>query len=834
MSKKYLCVHGHFYQPPRENPWLETVERQESASPFHDWNDRIHYECYLPNAMSRIFDDNGKILNIVNNYSKISFNFGPTLLSWLETERPETYQQILAADQESLKQNKGSGNAIAQVYSHMIMPLANRRDKVTQVKWGVEDFKFRFNRSPDSIWLAETACNEETIEVLAEEGIKYILLAPQQAESVRNLGQKEWHDVTGEKINPKVPYRCFLKSNPEKFIDIFFYDGPISRAIGFENILSHSQRFLERLEKAVDPKRKEPQLIHVATDGETYGHHKAYGDRVLAYLLADLAPKKGYTIVNYSQFLALHPPDKEVRLVEGDNGEGTSWSCAHGVKRWKEHCGCRGDGPSEWTQHWRKPLREALDWLRDELITLFEKEGGKYFKNVWDARNEYIHVILNRSKSSIEAFINEHANRPLEKEEINFCLRLMEMQRHAMLMYTSCGWFFSELSGIETVQILTYAARAIQLAELISGISVEDQFSSLLQKAKSNIPDLGDGKKIYQNIVKPHLVYLTNVVSYYATFSILKDFTDEEKKNFFCFALDVTDQRTETVGGVTLNFGRTKVHSKITWSEDDYIFAAVQFGPYDFRSYVNVFASREDYEKMEKDLFEGLQTLHVLELIKKVEAFFGKEHYSLKSLPLEWRTEIISNASKDIIENIHTIYEKLYEENMRVNEIYNSVRVPIPEELGYISELTLRRRLQETVQELAKHQFDPKKSKSVEPILNMAAKMGLDLNKKKLCQYLSEELAIRARILLNQTNEVTVTEAFNILLLAEKVGVDLDKSVAQDYLFLLLRKWQDFPDAIERTSHELIDHVYQLAADIGFNLKEFDKKELKKLLTPIG
>ncbi len=498
-----LCIHGHFYQPPRENPWTEEIEKQESAAPYHDWNERIFRECYLPNTKAKLLDDHGKLVRTINNFEKISFNIGPTLFSWLETKHPKTYQAIVKADQTSRSAHKGHGNAVAQVYNHMIMPLANRRDQITQVKWGIQEFKHRFGRDPEGIWLPETACNEETLEVLIEEGIRFTILSPYQAEAVRNLNHTAWHDVSSGTIDPRVPYRFFLKRNSKKLIDLFFYDGHIAKDVAFGSLAFEATYFADRLETAKMKGHVHHQLIHVATDGETFGHHKAYGERALAYLLEAEAPKRGLHLVNYGEFLEENHPAFAVRLKQGETGEGTSWSCVHGVKRWKEHCGCRGGGLLEWTQHWRKPLRESLDWLRDELVETFESCGSRYLKDIWSARNDYVKIILDRSEKMRWEFFEQHAAKQLAKEEVAVSLKLLEMQKYAMLMYTSCGWFFTEISGIETVQILQYAARAIQLAHEVTQKSLEEEFLRRLAEAKSNVAEFKNGRGVWEKLVKP-------------------------------------------------------------------------------------------------------------------------------------------------------------------------------------------------------------------------------------------------------------------------------------------------------------------------------------------
>ncbi|MEO0458048.1 MAG: glycoside hydrolase, partial [Cyanobacteria bacterium P01_A01_bin.114] len=352
----FVCIHGHFYQPPRENPYLESVERQPSAAPFHDWNERILYECYRPNAFARILSDQGEVLHIVNNYEYLSFNIGPTLMSWLERHDIETYRRILDADRKSCDRNNGHGNAIAQVYNHIIMPLANQRDKITQARWGIADFRRRFGRDPEGIWLAETAVDYDTLRVLIQEGIKFTIMAPSQVQRCRPLssehdyGDHDWNEVGGGQIDPTRPYRCFVPGLPdgENYIDIFFYDGPISGDMGFSDVLSSSQHFAGRVGQAIRGEHDRAQLISVATDGETFGHHRGGAEKALAYALHQEFAKWGWQVTNYAHYLSLFPPTWEAQLKPV-----TAWSCAHGVDRWQDDCGCGGGGV--WHQQWRKP-----------------------------------------------------------------------------------------------------------------------------------------------------------------------------------------------------------------------------------------------------------------------------------------------------------------------------------------------------------------------------------------------------------------------------------------------------------------------------------------------
>ncbi|MFQ3663415.1 MAG: DUF3536 domain-containing protein, partial [Chloroflexaceae bacterium] len=500
MAERYICIHGHFYQPPRENPWLEAIEQQDSAYPYHDWNERINAECYEQNAASRILDDQGQIVKIVNNYSRISFNFGPTLLSWLAEKAPAVYEGILAADEESARLF-GRGSAMAQCYNHIIMPLASRRDKITQVLWGIRDFEYRFGRLPDGMWLPETAVDLETLEIMAEHGIRFTILEPHQVNYMRRLGDTVWTDVRGGRIDPTRPYLVQLPN--QRSIAVFIYDGPVSRAVAFERLLVNGATFAARIAGIFNEYRPWPQIANIATDGETYGHHHRHGDMALAYALQHIEERGLAKLTNYASYLMRHPPTHEVQIVER-----TAWSCVHGVGRWSTDCGCNTGSNPGWRQHWREPLRAALDWLRDTLAPRFELQGRRLFKDPWEARNDYIEVILDRSDEVVNRFLTRHGRGPLDSGQCIAALKLMELQRQLLLMYTSCGWFFDDLAGIETVQVIRYAGRAVQLARELFGEDLEGPFLERLARARSNNPAIGDGRAIYDRCVRPAVVDL--------------------------------------------------------------------------------------------------------------------------------------------------------------------------------------------------------------------------------------------------------------------------------------------------------------------------------------
>ena len=493
-----LIIHGHFYQPPRENPWTGIIEVEPTAAPFHDWNERIHSECYLPNARARISDPaTGREL-LVNNYANISFNFGPTLLSWIESNHPDTYQLIIDADHLSASARGGHGNAIAQAYGHAILPLCNERDRETQIRWGMADFRYRFGRDPESMWLPETACNDEVMGALIDAGLRFVILAPNQAARVRPIGESKWTEVNEHTIDTSVAYRYLHRDGSGRSMAVFLYDGPTARAIAFESLLRSSRDLVDRFAQAGQGR----ELVNVATDGETYGHHFKFGELCLAHALESEAPGRGFQVTNYGEFLDHHPTVLEVEISNGPDGEGTSWSCAHGVSRWIRDCGCHTGGEPGWTQLWRTPLRQALDLLRDENLVHFESTHGNLFIDPWLARDDGIVLILDQHHSR-EEFLHQHAGRRLTTDEQWRALTFLELQRMLLLMYTSCGWFFNDLSGIETIQILKYAARAMDLMEQLELPSVRERFLEILAEAESNRREFGTGADIFRQQVEP-------------------------------------------------------------------------------------------------------------------------------------------------------------------------------------------------------------------------------------------------------------------------------------------------------------------------------------------
>lgn len=678
--EKYICIHGHFYQPPRENPWLEAIEVQDSAYPYHDWNEKISAECYAPNGLSRILDEQGRIVRIVNNYANISFNFGPTLLQWMEDKSPEAYRAVLEADKLSQERFSGHGSAMAQVFNHMIMPLASDRDKFTQVFWGIQDFEYRFGRKPEGMWLAEAAVDIRSLEIMAELGIKFTVLAPHQARRVKIIGENHWSDLNGQGIDPTQTYKISLPSG--RSMAVFFYDGPISRSIAFERLLEKGEYLVNRLMGAFSEQRSWTQLVHIATDGETYGHHHRYGDMALAFALSHIEEKKLAKLTNYSEFLDRFPPTKEVEIYEN-----SSWSCAHGVERWKSNCGCNSGMKPGWSQEWRGPLRAALDYLRDTISPLYEKKAGEILNDPWMARNDYVAVLLDRSPEKRDAFLGLHASRDLSGEEKIAALKLLEMQRQLMLMYTSCGWFFDEISGIETVQVIQYAGRAIQLAEQLFQIPLEGTFLEKLSLAKSNLPRLRDGRGVYELFVKPSAMDLQKVGAHYAISSLFSSGVDGA--HTYCYNIEYEDYKSFIAGKARLVLGWIRVTSEVTAEWDRFMFAILHLGDHNLNGGVKVFPGSEAYGAMVDDIIASFKKGDFTETIHSMDRHFGRTTYSLKTLFRDEQRKILRSILDSTLADSESVLRQIYENNAPLMRFLSDLMVPLPAALKVAAEFSL-------------------------------------------------------------------------------------------------------------------------------------------------
>jgi alpha-amylase/alpha-mannosidase (GH57 family) len=700
-SGVYITIHGHYYQPPRENPYLDTIERQPSAYPFHDWNERIHHECYRPNAFARILNERNEIVGIVNNFEYLSFNIGPTLMSWLQMYDIEVYQRIIEADQKSCQRLNGHGNAIAQVYNHIILPLANQRDKNTQIRWGKADFKRRFGRDPEGMWLAETAVDYATIETLINEGIKFTILAPSQAQRCRPMKteldpEPEWLAVGGSQIDPTRPYRCFIKDG--RYIDIFFYDGPISRDMGFNDVLSDCDHLIGRVSQAIKGDHRPSQLISAATDGETFGHHKAGTEKCLAYAFTTDFPKRGWTVTNYAHYLSICPPKWEVELKPV-----TAWSCSHGVERWQDDCGCGGGGT--WHQKWRKPLRNALNWLRDQLSEIYEEYGKQLFKDPWLARDEYVQVILERSPLTVAEFFTRHQNHLFTDAEKIDALRLLEMQRHTLLMYTSCGWFFDELSRPEGTQILRYAARALELAGDIAGIHLESDFVEHLKLAPSNVDIFGHGAEVYRQLVISAQISFKQVAAHYAINSVFATYQSQQR--VYCYDAQQLDYQKHQIGSLTIAVGQVRLTSEITWESHHYIFSVLHMGGWDFHCCIQPFNGRLGYTQIKEQLFTSLKQASVAKMIIEMSQLFGNQSFDLQHLFAEERHRIMQQVTDNTKKRLDQLYTQVYRDNYGILVAFQRDELPVPQELQVAAEIAISYRCLKTIAALEQVTDDP-------------------------------------------------------------------------------------------------------------------------------
>ncbi|MEO1518016.1 MAG: DUF3536 domain-containing protein [Bacteroidota bacterium] len=666
IARKYLCIHGHFYQPPRENAWLEIVELQDSAQPFHDWNERINFECYAPNTAARILGAKDKITKILNNYTRISFNFGPTLLSWMEHADSETYLSILLADRESRDLYGGHGSAMAQAHSHLILPLCNERDKRTQVIWGVRDFEHRFNRPPEGMWLAETAVNTESLEVLAEQGIRYTVLAPRQAKAFRKIGDAKWTHLPHAAVDTKRPYLCRLPSG--RSIALFFYDGEVAQGVAFKGLLNNGKAFAGELVNQFDG-REEPQLVHIATDGESYGHHHRHGEMALADALNHIEESGLATITNYGQFLELFPPQYEIQIHEN-----SSWSCVHGIERWRSDCGCCTGGNPGWNQKWRAPLRNALDWLRDQLIPIFEEKASELVKDPWLARNNYISVITNRTKEQVNAFVRQHAKRELNKEEVTQLLRLMELQRNAMYMYTSCGWFFDEISGIETNQILQYALRALEYVKQVAGQSFHAEFEERLAMAPSNVYE--NGAVSYHTNVVPTRVGLIRAGMHYAVSSLFEK--KLERLALFNYTAESRQLIRFEAGKEKLTIGETIMKSKITLSEKYFTFAVIYLGQQNIIGNISTDMNHETFDRMKDQLTTAFNDHNLSEIMSLMQQYFGPEKYSFRNLFKDEQRKILKRIALTNMKQAEKDFRDIYNDNYQLMSGMQKSNIPIP------------------------------------------------------------------------------------------------------------------------------------------------------------
>jgi len=862
--ERYVCIHGHFYQPPRENAWLETVEIQASAAPYHDWNERITAECYAPNGAARVVNGKNQIIRILNNYGRISFNFGPTLLSWLEENTHRVYQMILDADARSQQRFGGHGSAIAQVYNHIIMPLASRRDKITQIRWGIADFEYRFGRKPEGMWLSETAVDTETLELLAEHGIRFVILAPHQCARVRPLeatvkaakakakqsakqaakasqldavspaaggisaGGAEvpaeaveeipWVETPASNADTTRAYVVRLKEN--RSIAAFFYDGPRSRAIAFEGLLNNGDTFAKRLLSGFSDKSDHAQLVHVATDGESYGHHHRYGEMALAWALKWIEADGRAKLTNYGEFLEKCPPAHEAEIAED-----TSWSCMHGVERWRSDCGCNSGRPG-WNQKWRKPLREALDWLRDTVAPLVKRRGKTLFRDVDAARDGYIPVLLDRSRERVDAFLAIHAAHELGVLERTEALALMELERHAQLMYTSCGWFFDEISGIETVQVIAYAGRVLQLARKLFGedaATLEEEFVRQLAAAPSNIPEQKDGATVYERSVKGMQVGLEQVGAHYAISSVFTSYP--EQTELFCYSIRRLAYEVENSGRSRLAIGKAHIRSKILEEQDTVIFAVLHFGDQNITAAVKRYDPEQDvtYAEFVRTSRAAVIRADFPEVIRGFDRYFPGKTYSIQSLFKDEQQRIVELILKPRLQRVEASLASIYEDQASLLHFLSQSGLQRPAALTLAATFAINAGLRRALES------DPIDSIQMRTYLGLAKADKVELDKPQLSYIADQQMkwamvALREEVVEDAEQPETLDNALQMARTLSELPFELNLWQAQNLWYdVYRRRYRTLIQTAEAEAEQDVDEDGQWKSAWGEKFKEIGR-----------
>jgi alpha-amylase/alpha-mannosidase (GH57 family) len=644
-----ICIHAHFYQPARENPWLGQIETEDSAYPCQNWNELITSQCYTPNSAARILGPGSRIVDIVNNYSRISFNAGPTLLSWLENNHPRTYQRIIDADREGQKRYSGHGTAIAQPYNHMILPLASQEDKTTQVVWGIRDFEKRFGRTPEGMWIPEMAVDIPTLESIAAEGILYTILRPGQARRIKPRGASRWLDISPNTLDATRPYRCTLPSG--RTITIFFYDDQVSAEVAFGDLLRDGRLFSQRLTSRFNDRDPRDQIVHIATDGETYGHHRQFGDMALAYALREIESGYPGALTVYGEYLEHHPPEDEVEIIEN-----SSWSCEHGLERWRSGCTCKTSKHPDFSTQWRGPLREAMDFLHEQFVTHFVAEMTRYVPDPWQIRNDAIDLILDRSGKTLEAFFASHHLLGIPEDERVAILTLLEIQRNAMLMYTSDGWFFEDIAGIESVQVMRYAGRAMQLYEELSGLDLQGDFQAILKKAQGNTEIYPDGSVVYTKKVKPVIFDTLRMGAHYTLFSLFGGSFPEN--------LEFTGETAEQskAGAEKITAGTLRIRSEITRKDTLLSYITFQSAIDTLLLGIEYFPGKDRFSRVLSPVMNAFRNGDIPEIESTIRHEFGSHSYSLPDFSRDEQHRVIQKMIESRVKSLEPSLNRIYQD----------------------------------------------------------------------------------------------------------------------------------------------------------------------------
>ncbi|MBI5187307.1 MAG: DUF3536 domain-containing protein [Nitrospinae bacterium] len=773
--EKYLTIHGHFYQPPRENPWLGVIERQDSATPFHNWNERITAECYKANTLSRTLDSKGRILDIVSNYKYLSFNIGPTLINWLQEYHPATYEAIIESDLASRALNGGHGNAMAQVYNHVIMPLAGRREQELQIILGKRDFVRHFGREPEAMWLAETAINRTTAELLMDHGIRFTILSPFQARRIRKIGEDHWTDVRNGAIDTTMPYRIFSNG---KHLDVFFFNKGVSTSVAFEHLLRDANRFGERLSSAWGKEAGRPKLINICTDGESYGHHEPFGDMCLSAFFSSIAQKFRFRVTNYGYFLERFSPFMEVELEQGGEGKGTSWSCSHGVDRWRKNCGCSAGSRAGWNQEWRTPLREGLNKVKEELDKTFEQAVREYLPDPWAAFIDFVDLRRERSQEKTDGFFAKHAGKNVEDRERAKLLQLMESQLNSLLMFTSCAWFFDDISGLEPLQNMRYAARAIEMS---GRPELHEVLLRELEKARSNAGG-ETGKSLYEKHVRPMLGTPPLIANQAAMEWAL---LGKENGGYFFYEIALSGRERFENHGLAL--GDLEVRDPFLGLRKKYFFFCAETEDAFLKTWLG-----EDLSHDARSALVGkLTRLARGELSFISPSEIGNESglacYTLSDLLEHHREEILVRAMSQAFDGLKKTALNFFLKNEEMIKRMVKFGVDLPSEVRLTVSYALHHKLQ-CEMEYLHGETDPRKFGNAVELIQLASRLQIpvkttDFEKKVLLK----TLYMKLNSLFRKPDAGTLQEVRSITEIISALGLKVDLAPAQNVLFNFLK-----------------------------------------------
>lgn len=802
----HVCVHGHFYQPPRENPWLGVIEPQESAAPFHDWNERIDHECYAALTRAPIRGETRRIVDMFNVYAHVSFNFGATLLAWLAEHDPATLEAIREADRWAAEKHGGHGSAMAQAYNHPILPLCDARDRQTQIVWGLREFRHRYGRDAEGFWCPECAIDRHTVRALIDHGVQYVILGPQQAEAIRPFGYDDWTDVRHGGLETRHPYRLFEvdgagRTHFDRYLDVVFFDRDLSLQVSFNHLLQDPERFEWSVRERLADDATLPQLVMITTDGEAYGHHEKTGHETLGRFFATMGASGRLQVANLGAYLEAYPPHVEVRLWEGEEGKGSSWSCDQGVARWEKHTGCNGTGEPGWSQAWRAPVRAAFDRLRGHVREVYRREVGALLIDGLEARNDYIRVLLDPTAETRAAFLRRHHQRTLTAEEVERVWTLLEADLNAQLMYTSCGWFFFELSGLEPTQNMRYAVRAAELIQPFVEHDLIEELSGILAEAHSNIPEQGNGA----DVLREHVLstrYGPERIA--ATHAMLRLFELPEPT----YRIRGRVRAEERTGGIDAHraLGEVETEDRATGATRSfrYLAAALPEGPLGV-----LLADPEDQEAVDRWL--RLDPAGLAEALTR-------EGVLLADMPYDDRQAILETHLAERIRAAESTMEASYGEIEPLLAMHTANRLPAPPAFKPLAREALSERLGRLTLAVAMHGAARAEDLKAARRLNEAAHTcQVELDLVRPSRAFATLVRTHMASLLTDLNLAGVDRVVGLLRFGKDAELWFENWTELEALFWRLLSLPPRPESQDSTTHTLVERVRELGDLLQFD-----------------